>query len=82
MSPAGVFLVAFSLCSRAVLEQVVADQALMTVSPVYSANLVSTTPPTLSTSKIKNIWSSEMFVSHGDLAKIEQPITLMHPAGC
>ena len=36
--PAGVFLVAVSLCSSAVLEHVVVGQAMVTVSLVFSAN--------------------------------------------
>ena len=47
------FLVAVSLCSSAVLEHVVVGQAVVTVSLVFSANLFSTTPPTLGTSKNK-----------------------------
>ena len=45
LSPAGVFLVAVSLCSSAVLEQAVVGRALVTLSPVFSTNLESTTLP-------------------------------------
>ena len=48
-SPAGVFLVAVSLCSGAVLEQVVVGQPLVTFGPVFSANLQSMTHPTSNT---------------------------------
>ena len=41
-----------------VLEQVVFGQALLTVSAAFSANLESTTHPTLDTSKTKNKISS------------------------
>ena len=47
LSPAGVLLVAVSLCSGAVLEQVVVGRALLTFRQFFSASLESTTLPTL-----------------------------------
>ena len=54
LSPAGVFLVAVSLCSGAVLEQAVVSQALVTFRQVFSANIEATALPTLNVSEDKS----------------------------
>ena len=78
LSPAGVFLVAFGLWSCAVQERVVVGQALVTFSLVFSANLESTTPPTLNTSKTKKhfrhawswIWREQGVVERARSARL------------
>ena len=64
LSPAVVFLVVFSLCSGAVLEQLVVGQALVTFGLVFSPLLESTKLPTLNTSKNTNTFY--LRVSVGD----------------